>query len=316
MTFAPDDLLAVRQHLLATLDLHPGLIVDDDLDPDEVGIVGDSAHAATGGYHEGDDDLARVGLLDSDYSKRESARDRPGTNAASALDIGEFVHRRADGSVLTLPTLSVALVQACLAGDPRTRDIREIIYSPDGQSVHRFDRLGIRSSGDDSHLFHTHVSFFRDSEGRRAQPDNVLGLLAELIEGRTAAVTEQEEPMWAKIRDQGTVWRSAGRVRIAAPDGPTATAWQRLLPGQEVADETALTALLGPTVDPELTIVRAQLAELLARSTATPTLSAQDRSDLVTDLVAAVEPITRQAAESAVRNVLGGLDGAVPPAAG
>ena len=43
------------------------------------------------------------------------------------------------------------------------RDLREIIYSPDGKVVRRWDRLGKRSSGDDSHLWHTHFSFFRDS---------------------------------------------------------------------------------------------------------------------------------------------------------
>ncbi|WP_037684611.1 hypothetical protein, partial [Streptomyces griseus] len=51
----------------------------------------------------------------------------------------------------------------CTAGAPDTRDIREIIYSPDGQTVKRWDRLGKRSTGDSSHLWHTHFSFFRDS---------------------------------------------------------------------------------------------------------------------------------------------------------
>jgi hypothetical protein len=264
MTYAPDDLLATRRYLLATLDMHPGNVAAD-LDPNEVGIVGDPAHAAGGGYHEGDDDLARVGRLASDYSKRESARDRPGSNAASALDIGQFAH-----GALTLPALSVALVHACEAGDPRTRDVREVIYSPDGKVVHRFDALGIRSSGDDSHLFHTHLSFFRDSEGRRDRSDNILGLLAELIEGRTAAATTGGDgPMWAKVKGQGTIWRNAGRVRIPAPDGPTATAWQKLLPGQEVDSEAALTALLGPTADPELTALAAALAADASRDAAT-----------------------------------------------
>lgn len=168
MTYAPADLLAVRQYLLTSTGLSG----------DAVGIVGDPEHASTGGYHEGNDDLARVGRLSTDYSKRENARDRPGSNAASALDIGDFVHGK-----VSLRSLTLGFVAACERSDPRTADVREVIYTPDGSTVRRFDRLGIRTTGDSSHLFHTHISFFRDSEGRRAQPDNVLGLLRALIEG-------------------------------------------------------------------------------------------------------------------------------------
>jgi hypothetical protein len=168
MTYAPADLLAVRQYLLTSTGLSG----------DAVGIVGDPAHAATGGYHEGNDDLARVGRLNTDYSKRESARDRAGSNAASAIDIGDF--RR---GAVSLRSVTLGFVAACQRGDPRTGDVREVIYTPDGSTVRRFDRLGIRSTGDSSHLTHTHISFFRDSEGRRAQADNVLGLLQQLIEG-------------------------------------------------------------------------------------------------------------------------------------
>jgi len=173
VTYAPTDLLDIRRWLLVTLDLAA----------DAIGIVGDPDHVATGGYHEGNDDLNRVGRLLSDYSKRESSRDRPGSNAASAIDIGYFEHRRPDGSVVTLRSLSVALVERCKAGDPRCADIREVIYSPDGKRVLRWDRLGIRESGDSSHLTHTHISLFRDSEGRRADARNLLGLLRTLIEG-------------------------------------------------------------------------------------------------------------------------------------
>jgi hypothetical protein len=42
------------------------------------------------------------------------------------------------------------LVGRCKAGDPDAADIREIIYTPDGKTVQRYDRLGIRSTGDSS----------------------------------------------------------------------------------------------------------------------------------------------------------------------
>jgi hypothetical protein len=173
MTYAPSDLAAVRSYLLGA-----GL----GLDGSAVGIVGDAAHAASGGYHEGRDDLVAAGRLGYDYSVVESPRDGAPTNAASALDIGSF-DATAGGRRVTLRSLSLAVVALCVAGDPRARDIREVIYTPDGVTVKRWDRLGKRTSGDSSHLYHTHISCFRDSEGRRAGGDNVLGLLKSIIEG-------------------------------------------------------------------------------------------------------------------------------------
>ncbi|WP_240762570.1 hypothetical protein [Micromonospora sp. HM134] len=147
MTTAPANLLAVRRLLLDTI---------TSLDPAAVGIVGDPAHR--GGYHCGSD---RV--VSNDYSVVESSRDRTGlTLYASGLDVGTF-SVRVGGVTHNLRTFSTWCVAQCQAGAPDTRDIREIIYSPDGKVVRRWDRLGKRSSGDDSHLWHTHFSFFRDA---------------------------------------------------------------------------------------------------------------------------------------------------------
>lgn len=161
MTYAPTDLMEVRRELMAVTGLSG----------DAVGIVGDPAHAATGGYHEGNDDLARVGRLTTDYSKKHSARDRPGSNAASALDVGDGWKRG-----VGLRTWSLALVAAMTANERGTLDIREIIYTPDGKTVKRLDREGKSTTGDKSHLWHTHISFYRDSEGRRDGEFKALAL--------------------------------------------------------------------------------------------------------------------------------------------
>lgn len=168
MSYEPSDLDTVQQAVMARTGLSAA----------NVGIVGDANH--TSGYHLGNDRLAANGRLNTDYSKRESSRDRPGTDAASAMDIGQFGPNTAG---VTLRSFSVALVAACQAGDPRARDIREVIYSANGTSVSHWDRLGTQSGGDASHLYHTHISFFRSSEGFRAQPDNVLGLFIDLLGG-------------------------------------------------------------------------------------------------------------------------------------
>lgn len=168
MTFAPADLLGVRNWIHAATGLPLA----------ELGIVGDAAHAASGGYHEGRDDLVRVLGTDLrrsdgryDYSVRQ-ARDRTAlTNAASALDVGNWPGLRA---------FSTALVAACRAGDPRGACVREVIYSDDGAHVRHWDAIGEQSGGDDSHLWHTHISFWRDTEGRRS---GFLSLVQQIING-------------------------------------------------------------------------------------------------------------------------------------
>lgn len=182
------------------------------LSGDAVGIVAGPSDAAGGGYHCGNDGLSAIGHLTSDYSKRESPRDRPGSNAASALDIGDFTH----GGV-TLHSLSLAIVAACARSDPRTADVREIIFTPDGSIVRRFDRLGIRSTGDSSHLYHTHISFFRDSEGRRAQAGNILGLLGEIFEGKALEGGMSGKQMLV-ADSAGVVWLVDGLSRMRVTD--------------------------------------------------------------------------------------------------
>lgn len=153
MSFAPATLSSARNLWLGEI---------PPMNPLSMGIVGDDSHAASGtSYH-----LGKDALLSTAYSIVESSRDRNGlSNAASALDIGNFSISRG-GKTHTLRTFSVWLVGQCEAGTPDTADIREVIYSPDGQVVKRWDRLKKRTTGPSSHLTHTHVSYFRDSESR------------------------------------------------------------------------------------------------------------------------------------------------------
>lgn len=203
MTIAPQDLKDIQLYLHAKTGLAWA----------SLGIVGDPDHAASGGYHEGNDDLARVGRLNTDYSKRESPRDRPGTVDASALDIGDFTRNG-----ITLRSMTLKLVADCHAGDPRLRDIREVIYTPDGVNVRRYDALGLRSSGDSSHLYHTHLSFFRDSLGRRANLTNILGWFVEHFEGKRSV---KMQPVLIKD-STGVVWVCDGihRRRVLSGEQP------------------------------------------------------------------------------------------------
>jgi LysM repeat protein len=138
-----------------------------------LGIVGDTKHQQKGtSYHLGRSQLA-VGA----YSVRLK-RDRRGkfpTEAASALDLGKL-----EKSIPKLRKFSNWLVEQ--AKDGKTPDIREIIWSPDGREVRRWDSsLGVvivslrrrkdktivivnKGNGDATHFRHTHISFYRDSQ--------------------------------------------------------------------------------------------------------------------------------------------------------
>jgi len=155
-----------------------------------------------GGYHEGEDLLIAAGTAPGpqypgdDYSYTDApARDLlptgrlAGGNYASAFDFG--------GDFPRFLAFNAWMRGRLLAGDPRTGDIREMIYTLDGHTVHRIDRTGVQGdSGDDSHLSHTHFSFYRDSVGRRSRSDNFLGLLREFFEGKT----QQEDDMsWTDV---------------------------------------------------------------------------------------------------------------------
>lgn len=149
MTYAPACVRGARNYLISR-----------GIPGESLGIVGDQSHQSSGGYHVGNDVLALIGKLNTDYSKRESSRDRPGSDAAMALDIGGL-------SDSELWAISSWIVGQCQAGAPWTQDIREVIYwHMPSNTIRRWDRLGIRTSGDWSHRTHTHLSYHRDSEGR------------------------------------------------------------------------------------------------------------------------------------------------------
>ena len=169
MTYAPQSYKDARAFLIAEFDLHPqSRDYPADLDPAEVGIVGDAAHIRAGtSYHLGRDHL---NLAKDPYSARIE-RDRRGlTNAAAALDIGSFTKTYPGGRIADLRHLSAWIVRQCHTGAWDAAWIREVIYTIDGATVLRYDhRRGQTSAprageSDRSHLWHTHLSGYRDTE--------------------------------------------------------------------------------------------------------------------------------------------------------
>lgn len=148
-----------------------------------LGIIGSASHKRAGtSYHLGKDDLK---MYKRPYSVYESPRDLAGlSDAASALDVGYF-----SGSGFDLREMSLWIVAECEAGAPDTLDIREIIYSPDGETVLRWDREGERDSGDDSHESHTHFSWHRDAEHR-----DKIGVFKRYFDGGDATPAKPSVP--------------------------------------------------------------------------------------------------------------------------
>ncbi|MEH0928010.1 hypothetical protein [Micromonospora sp. CPCC 205558] len=283
MTRAPANLLAVRSLLLTHLDNAPG---PDDLEPGEVGIVGDPAHR--GGYHCGSD---RV--VPNDYSVVESPRDRAGlTLDAAALDVGQF-DVRSGGRTNTLRSFSAWCVAQCTANAADTRDIREIIYSLDGSTVKRWDRLGKRTTGDSSHRWHTHISFFRDAikAGRDQRPLfrrylSSIGLLED------DDMTPEEHKWLATVHKNLTVLDGRNPVgqiytRMAmgedatVPNFTSAHPTLKSLGAQISALQTALTALSNRDFTDEPAIVAGVLASLTPEkiAAAIPTNMAKQVAD-------------------------------------
>jgi hypothetical protein len=155
MTNAPADLLLIRADLLDITGLAHNTI----------GIVGNQRHAEQGtGYHLG---RSQLKMVRDPYSAR-LARDRNGlTESASAMDVDDdWPH----GGRKAWLRFNNDLVAALKAGDPALASIRGVNYSPDGVSRKRIDRVaGFRvESSTDTVTIHTHLEFFRDTEGTRA----------------------------------------------------------------------------------------------------------------------------------------------------
>jgi len=173
-----------------------------------LGIVGDTKHKQRGtSYH-----LGRGDLKDGAYSVTLK-RDRKGlSEAASALDLGKL-----DGRIGKLRKFSNWLVDQAEAG--LTPDIREIIWSPDGNEVRRWD----------SHLDRVIVSL-------RRHKDNTI----HVVNAGNGDATTSATPTSASIgtRDSGrrsrtssrsstSQSRSTSRTTSLSRTRPTTRTWTR-----------------------------------------------------------------------------------------
>lgn len=171
-----------------------------------VGVLGDGAH--TYGYHR-----SRNWLNDhnpGDYSTT-SARDRKGPgDAASAIDV-----RLAPAQ---MKTVTGRLMKAAKAKDRRLRVVREFFGTLNGRDVAGWDLLKHQASNgaDDSHLWHVHVSIYRDSVSDKAGLDDLYAVMT----GKGDLDMEPKQVRDAVVKMDGSI-----AAPKDAPDFATNQTW-------------------------------------------------------------------------------------------
>lgn len=148
---------------------------------------GGIANPRSPGYHTSREDLLKQGRS-GDYSIQAPADKRGNAKNAAGIDITL--------SDAEMKTVSGRLRKACTPDadgnyDPRIECVREFIGTIDGRNVSGYNRYASGSAsrsttgwkasgfGDSSHLWHVHISIFRD----RVEDDNDMRGLAEVIAG-------------------------------------------------------------------------------------------------------------------------------------
>ena len=147
MTTAPRTLVTLQTRLTRAL----GTV--------NLGIVGDAAHVATGGYHIGAQSLRANGMGD-DYSLQFPIDRDSTTDYACAVDIG--------GSPELLITIGNRIVDALKRRDPRVYNrVRAVNAAFDGSNIdRRYDTESPNDPSDDntqacSDRNHLHAEFYR-----------------------------------------------------------------------------------------------------------------------------------------------------------
>ena len=142
--------------------------------------------------------------------------------------------------------------------------------------VRRWDRLGRRSTGDDSHLWHTHFSFFRDSTsaGRDQTPlfrRYLTGI--GLLEGTDMT---PEEHAWLE-----TVHRN---LTVLDGRNPVGQIYTRMAMGEDHANPDLVIS------HPSLKSLGAQLTSLQSAPTALANKDFTDEQAIVTGVLAGLAP--------------------------
>lgn len=289
MTSAPADLLTFRAAGMAVTGLAGNAF----------GIAPDAAHLAGGGYHVGVNDIARtgrfhlptsahIGSSTEDYSVRQARDRRAGTNTASATDVGSTWRHGGRAAWIRWNNL---LFQEMRDRPQNLPALRAINVALDGKTKRRYDQLhrgdGLVPSADtvDSH---THLEFFRDTEGRRQQTlDRIVQLMRAAVAGTPIPEVEAD----VQLADQLTIPNYDKDPALPAVESTTVgtaigVASQR---SWQAYHNTRLLLALVEAVAAKVDIDPAELEQIReAAKTGAAEAFADQRQDLVDGIVAAL----------------------------
>lgn len=213
-TIAPAELLDHRKNVIRIT----GLSGDD------VGLLPDPSHKASGGYHCGVQDIINIGRYpDRDYSTRQS-RDRIGGNVCSAEDIGDDWPKGGRAAWIRFNNLLVAQM---IANDPELAALRAINFTPNGTARKRYDTnnrsAGIINSTDTVYM-HTHLEWWRNTSGTalRARSLRQIEKIMQAAIDKPIIDDLKEKNMQILVRgfapDTRQVWLADGMIRRAVPN--------------------------------------------------------------------------------------------------
>jgi len=214
MTVAPSTLVDLQNRLVREL----GTI--------NLGIVGDSSHVRTGGYHIGAKSLREAGM-GGDYSL-EFKIDRDATHDyACAVDIG--------GSPELLMKLGNRMVRALQNHDPRVhRKVRAVNAPWGGVSIdRRWDAESAATTSDDnvqanSDRGHIHLEVYRTLVTRQAVVDGIFDVFAGVVASGGHKPTggkhrqESDEKIWQGAPVPDLIARGTGQY-LGLLSGPASS---------------------------------------------------------------------------------------------
>jgi hypothetical protein len=180
-TSSPPDLLNFRSRFMTETGL---------TDPVEVGIVGDQAHEERGGYHISGNGINDAGRFSTDYSTKRTRDHFLPNPYASAVDLGDDWPRGGRdawirfGNNVLWDIMHTNLMPS----------IRAINVSTNGTNKKRYDRA---NAGDglidstDTVTIHTHLEFWRDTEGTAQRATDLNRLIAHVKVARDGISMEE-----------------------------------------------------------------------------------------------------------------------------
>lgn len=265
MSEAPVTLLATRSNLAAVTGSPLG----------DIGIAADDSHKTSGGYHCGAFDLRSINAVaNDDYSIRQP-RDRgqynadlnAGNNWSSAMDYPDDWPNGGRAAWIRFNNILRAQLGA---EDPALAVIRGMNFTPDGTTKRRFDCLtGRETSSADTVTWHTHIEWWRDTNGNAAARDAATNRLCQIARAAIANVSLSAIEAQNNLGDDMFLRSPNGSIYLVAGGKVVSLSgaeWSALNPAQTFVNvpQSLIDKLTAPDAPVQATLSPEQFADFKA----------------------------------------------------